>query len=609
VLKDDSGPLLVVEGWSDVAAAFDLGFNAVGRPSNLACTDILADLLRGYSGEVIIVGENDARVNKLTGKTETPGRDGQVAAFQAVKRTVKSVSMLLPPPHVKDLRAWFSKYKLTREQFLEHHETHKEIELPGSVLANNEPATVAAAFLKEKYTIDGDVVILRWNKGFYVYIEGRWVELEDEALIAQMQTWSLGKSFIKPGPKGDTVERLVATIHSVKDWMQALFAGTLLSQTVVPPSWRNLVDAPEPRDLVVFRNCIVDVSGFGRGGEAKILEPTPNLFTLSGLPYDYQPGAKCPAWEAFLQSTLGDDPEKIKLLAEWMGYTMVPDTSRQTFAYWLGKPGSGKGTTARVHRAMLGGNLNCASSTMGDLSSRFGLEVLIGKLLCVLPDARLSARSDAMAGLEKLLNLTGEDATNVDRKNKTAITANALTARIVIVSNELISLPDKEHATTRRIRILHFANDFTTAPDTDLTNRLTAEIPGIAVWALEGLKRLRCQGRFTEPESSTLAAKEWAQAISPAAEFSADSCLVAANAEIGEDELYDAAVKWNGRKDDWCRSMRKFEAALRLAEPSVRRTVIPSKNAMTPGRVIYRGITLTPDAARRLIGRPLDVRK
>jgi hypothetical protein len=107
---------LVIEGATDTAAALDLGFDAVGRPSNLACLEMLCDLVRGR--EVIIIGEQDRKWNEAAQKYLEPGRAGMLATFQAVRGMVKSATMLMPPPHIKDLRAWVSKYKLTREQFL-----------------------------------------------------------------------------------------------------------------------------------------------------------------------------------------------------------------------------------------------------------------------------------------------------------------------------------------------------------------------------------------------------------------------------------------------------------------------------------------------------------
>ena len=95
-----SGVVLVVEGASDVAAARTLGLMAVGRPSNAAGAEALAELLEGR--DVIVVGENDKKTNG-----SWPGRDGAIrVAEQLADKWKRSVRFALPPERSKDVRAW-----------------------------------------------------------------------------------------------------------------------------------------------------------------------------------------------------------------------------------------------------------------------------------------------------------------------------------------------------------------------------------------------------------------------------------------------------------------------------------------------------------------------
>ncbi|MDI6450226.1 DUF3987 domain-containing protein [Anaerobaca lacustris] len=52
------GPLLIVEGESDLAAALDLGFSAIGRPNCTAMVRMTVEFARLYR-EVVVVGDND----------------------------------------------------------------------------------------------------------------------------------------------------------------------------------------------------------------------------------------------------------------------------------------------------------------------------------------------------------------------------------------------------------------------------------------------------------------------------------------------------------------------------------------------------------------------
>ena len=101
-LQDAPGPVIIVEGASDVAAALALGLVAVGRPSNVGGAADLARLLE--SRNIIVVGENDA---KATGAW--PGRDGAIRiATQLATKWGTPVRWTLPPLGTKDIRAWLT---------------------------------------------------------------------------------------------------------------------------------------------------------------------------------------------------------------------------------------------------------------------------------------------------------------------------------------------------------------------------------------------------------------------------------------------------------------------------------------------------------------------
>src|SRR5262249_29592161 len=83
---------------------------------------------------------------------------------------------------------------------------------------------------------------------------------------------------------------------------------------------------------------------------------------------------------------------------------------------FIGPPRAGKGTAVRVLNRLIG-SANVTSPSMADLGGPFGLWSLMGKSLAVINDARLSARTDKGAVLERLLSISGEDNVSVNRKN------------------------------------------------------------------------------------------------------------------------------------------------------------------------------------------------
>lgn len=96
------GPLvLICEGPTDTAAAMDLGFAAVGRPSCRGQVDLLRQYLRRHRGDVVIVADHDTPKDRPDGSTWRPGLDG---ALDLAKDLGRPSRIILPP--AKDIRAW-----------------------------------------------------------------------------------------------------------------------------------------------------------------------------------------------------------------------------------------------------------------------------------------------------------------------------------------------------------------------------------------------------------------------------------------------------------------------------------------------------------------------
>src|SRR5690606_18483898 len=101
-------------------------------------------------------------------------------------------------------------------------------------------------------------------------------------------------------------------------------------------------------------------------------------FATSALGVDFDPHAAEPErWLAFLRQLWPEDNDSIRLLQEWTGYLLTPDTRQQKALLLVGPKRSGKGTIARVHTALLG-NASVANPTLASLGTNFGLWPLIG---------------------------------------------------------------------------------------------------------------------------------------------------------------------------------------------------------------------------------------
>jgi hypothetical protein len=101
-----SGPVLVVEGMTDTAAALHAGLAAVGRPSNTGGAEQLAVLLEQLPADrpILLVGENDAKADG-----RCPGREGAEQVAQRLADALdRAVLWSMVPAPAKDAREYLT---------------------------------------------------------------------------------------------------------------------------------------------------------------------------------------------------------------------------------------------------------------------------------------------------------------------------------------------------------------------------------------------------------------------------------------------------------------------------------------------------------------------
>src|SRR5262249_29774186 len=109
--------------------------------------------------------------------------------------------------------------------------------------------------------------------------------------------------------------------------MQALAGEVLLPEGTPQPCW--LKDGPGHADFIAVENGILDVRALFAAREKVLLSHTPRWFSPVCLPYGFDPAARCPKWDAFLARNLRGDKDKVRLLQQFAGYLLLPDTSLQ----------------------------------------------------------------------------------------------------------------------------------------------------------------------------------------------------------------------------------------------------------------------------------------
>lgn len=595
----NADPVVVVEGMTDTAAAMDLGFVAVGRPSNLAGLGELAKLVRNR--DLIIIGENDRKWDATTGEWKHPGLDGMLAAFDYLRPHCRKVTRVLPPEDFKDLRAWKTA-GLTSDEFLAYVEGGGETRAELKHLGTAEPLAVAETWLKQTQSIGEKLILRRLHGDWFRWDMGRYNSIEADAMIrGGLYHFLADKTYSTTGTNGEeTVKAYNPTRSKVTDIVDALNRDCPV--VAEPPCWLDDRDTPDPKWVIAYPNGILDVARYLDGDEDNaLLDPTPDLFTLSTLPYPFDPTALCPEWEKFLATTFEDDPQKIKLLQEWFGYCMLPDNSAEKIMLFRGPSRAGKGVTLSMLESLVGRD-QFAATSFDSIASANGVAQLIGKLVAAMPDAVLSHKIDKPKALGVLLSIAGNDPITVKKLYQDEYTS-TLYARFTIAVNELPSLPDHAGALENRLIILEFGQSFKGREDRTLKNRLPDEAPGVAVWALEGLRRLRDRGTFTIPKSSHIVLDEFRKVSSPIAEFMEECCELddGQKAEIEKAKLWDAWVAWSRERGMNPGFTSRFLTRFRAKSPTIGSATYTHAGKK---RSVLTGVRLQPWAEQRLLGRP-----
>ena len=263
----------------------------------------------------------------------------------------------------------------------------------------------------------------------------------------------------------------------------------------------NLKIEAKSKELLVDDNLIHFANGTYNASTC--LKTDEKLFCRNRLPVDYTGvTAKAPEhWMRFVNELL--EPEDVKTLQEFMGYCMIPSTRAQKMLLIIGNGGEGKSRIGVVMRAILGDNMNYGSIPKLETNS-FARADLEHKLLMVDDDMRME-NLPTTNNLKALI--TAEGPMDLEKKGVQSYQG-LMYCRLMAFSNGFLrSANDDSYGFFRRQLILMTkprAKD--RADDPFLSDKLRAEKEQIAVWALDGLYRLRKQNfRFTVSDRSKAA--------------------------------------------------------------------------------------------------------
>jgi len=338
----------------------------------------------------------------------------------------------------------------------------------------------------------GGVAPIYSEHAFHLYEHGCWFPYEPKVLTKHLMTSVFQESV--------GLEELSVLIEYMKiRYLEPTFPEALGDDgKALPP-------------LICLSNVTIDpFSG-------DVVDQSPKHYLRSRMDYAFEPEATCGQWLKYLAEVFEPDTDrekKIDFLQEFIGYLLIPNTKFQVMLWLLGQGDNGKSVVLDVISLLLGKN-NVAAIPLERLSKRFQAAELSGKLVNLVHEVS----TDGCLQDDILKQAVSGNLIQGERKNKDPFVFRPY-ARFVVAMNNLPRIKDTSHGFFRRIRLLTFNRIFKREEqDRGLVEKLKPELPGIFVWALEGLQRLWEQGDFTVVPSSVGAVDQFKKECNPVALF------------------------------------------------------------------------------------------
>uniref|UniRef100_A0A6M3IZP8 Putative DNA primase n=2 Tax=viral metagenome TaxID=1070528 RepID=A0A6M3IZP8_9ZZZZ len=408
------------------------------------------------------------------------------------------------------------------------------------------PQNIAMSFVEQTKGIK------YWNGKYYIYNGGCYDPLSDDdfdsLLISFLET--------KYNDMAHTSALLTNITRNIK-------GRTKICDGQENNSWLN----GSHKEAIAFKNGLLITT---KDGVAVLEKHDPDFFTLSKLPYDYDPKAKCPRWLKFLDEVMEGDKERIELLQQWSKYILGNNVKEHIFLLLVGNSGTGKSTFISLMHHLVGIE-NVANVPLARFGDRFSLSSLVGKKLNTFAE---TSKEISRQEEEKLKAYSTGDRQMFERKNKDVFFSFP-TAKLVFATNELPQFHDKTDALWDRMRYVPFDVKFrgTAKQDKDLKDKLFNELPGIFNWA----NSADISKGIINPKPCKEAVNQYKRDSNPARAFLEEN-YVAGDGYVETQKLFLLYEQYC--KATSCPSVNKFEFGKTLSYvfPDIKIGKTPMKN-------------------------------
>lgn len=295
-------------------------------------------------------------------------------------------------------------------------------------------------------------------------------------------------------------------------------------------------------------------------------ESTPSDYASIILDYSYDPSARCPQWENFINSITDGDPRKYELLQQIAGYVLSPTCDYQKIFILLGPGSNGKTQYTEILEEIFGTE-NTSHVEPTGLTQDFQRILLKDSLLNIGADIS----SDFSKGeiREYLLKISDGVTIQACYKGKDYIKFRPR-CKLIYACNEL-PYAKLEKGLSRRLQYVKLDMEYVENPnpnisnqrqkDKDLKQKLITELPGIFNWAYNGYKLLQTVRYFTDTNDQAELARDFELTSDPIKQFLEDTEL---DGDYSYDELFDMYISYcQVNHYDYPRNKKSFMVKLK----------------------------------------------
>ena len=284
-------------------------------------------------------------------------------------------------------------------------------------------------FLKE----NPNIKYCRSHKTYYIYSNDIWSIVDKDTLIG------LILNFLKSKYPKDYEKFNLRSLDDI---------FLLISQNEVFSMPQAIAKANSNGFLIPFLNGVLNTKN------SEFSPHSPDNYTTHIIPviYSKEDSIKNTKFAEFLTSIVNNNSMRLKILRACLYIIITNNLIYQIALYIYGPGGTGKSTFINILIYLLGKDVTLSSS-ISQVTSKFGIASLVGKILLILNDVSLYRGQEPKA----IKNIVTQDPMEAEQKYKQPFTFTP-SAFLILTSNTLWDIKNSTTGLSRRMVYFPFEN-------------------------------------------------------------------------------------------------------------------------------------------------------